>query len=332
MHYVGIDLHKRDLVVCVMDDDGATSKPVRMSCRDVPLVREFFENVGPFRAVIEASSSYRWLYDLLSPMGEVILAHPLKLRAIVSARAKTDKLDSAMLAKLLRVELIPAAYVPPAHYQVLRDLTRARARLSCQATATKNELHAQLRRANVHPPFKNVFCKTGRAWLAKLDLPFGGDIVRDELIRRLAHYECEMERLDGRLKPLARSFPEISALVNLHGIAMYSALLIVAEIGEPERFSNPRQVGAYASLTARVRQSGMQDRHGHISKQGSSWLRWILVQAAMKLVRRDVKLRNFYTRIRKRSGAKVARVATARKLAEICWIRLKRWHKEGAAA
>jgi transposase len=83
-------------------------------------------------------------------------------------------------------------------------------------------------------------------------------------------------------------------------------------------------------LTARVFQSGDQTRTGHISKQGSPWLRWVLVEASMKLVGSDKSLGNFYQRIRKRSGAKIARVAAARKLAEICYKRLLRWHRQQA--
>ena len=107
---------------------------------------------------------------------------------------------------------------------------------------------------------------------------------------------------------------------------MYSALLIVAELGEVERFRTAKQVGAYSGLTSRVHQSGGHCYRGSITRQGSPWLRWILVEAAMKAIRDDAALKNFYTRVRKRSSAKIARVATARKLAEICWKRLRRWH------
>jgi len=81
-----------------------------------------------------------------------------------------------------------------------------------------------------------------------------------------------------------------------------------------------------------VRQSGQTEHRGGISKQGSRWLRWILVQAAMKLVRQDERLSNFYTRVRKRAGRNVARVAAARKLAGICWVRLRAWQRAHAAA
>lgn len=327
MNYVGIDLHKVDLVVTVEDEAGAASKPVRIACRDVAAVRRFFSKAIPFRAVIEASSSYRWLYDLLSPMGEVILAHPLKLRAIVSARAKTDKLDSRMLARLLRADLIPQSYIPEERYQLLRDITRARARLVRGSTGAKNQVHAVLARANLHSPYKNVFCKRGREWIKRQELGFGGDSLKEELLRRIAHYEREVDHVDLKLAALGQRYPEVEALLHFYGLGLYTALLVVGEIGDPERFSNGDQVGAYAGLTARVVQSGGRQYYGNITKQGSPWLRWVLVQAAMKLVRREERLGAFYLRVRRRSGAKIARVAAARKLAGICWVRLRRWHR-----
>jgi len=332
MYYIGIDLHKQDLVMAVEDERGPVGRARRLACRDTEAIRAAVQRWRPFRAVVEASASYRWLWELLVPMGEVVLAHPLRLRAITAARAKTDNLDAALLARLLRANLIPAAYVPPARYQQLRDLTRGRARLSYGATLAKNQVHALLARANVHPPLKTLFGKRGRKWLAGLDLGLSGNLARDELVRRLEHYGREIATLDAYLEGVAAEFPEAEALEVLHGIGRYSALLVVAEIGEPERFRNGRQVGAYAGLTARVHQSGGHEHRGRISKQGSRWLRWILVQAAMKVVRRDQRLANFYQRIRKRAGRNVARVAVARKLAGICWVRLRRWQREQAAA
>ena len=331
MHYAGIDLHRHDLVVAIETEKGPLGKPKRFDCYDEDGIVRFFEGLIPFRAVIEASSSYRWLYDLLSPLGEVVLAHPRRLKAIVDGRAKTDKLDAALLAQLLRVGLIPTAYVPPDRYAHLRDLTRARARLVRHQVRAKNELHALLARRNVHLPFKTAFGKRWMARVSRLDLGPVGNALRDELFRRIAHYQAELNRLDAALLEASRSFPEAEVLQEVRGIGLYTALLIVAEIGEPWRFSKGRQVGAYAGLTARVNQSGGHCYHGHITRQGSPWLRWALVQVAMKVMPGDPKLKNLYTRVRKRSSAKIARVAVARKLAGICWLRLMRWHAAQAA-
>jgi len=332
MWHVGIDLHRRTVVVAMVGDEGQSIRPRHFKCSDTAGILKFVCERRPFRAVIEASSSYRWLYDLLRPHGEVILAHPLRLRAIWSGRAKTDDLDSMELAKLLRADLIPTSYVPPAEYQALRDLTRARARLVRERTHTGNGLHALLARANVESPFASTLGPRGRRWISSVELGYGICSVRDEHVARLEYYEGAVESADEVLAGMAGRFPQIEALTGIYGIGEYSALLIVAELGEPGRFRCAEQVGAYAGLTSRVRQSGESEHRGAISKEGSPWLRWILVEAAPKVIRKDEFLRRFYERIRKRSGWRRARVAVARKLAEICWKRLVRWHAEHPAA
>jgi len=203
--------------------------------------------------------------------------------------------------------------------------------LSYGATSVKNQLHTLLRGRNIHPPFANLFCKSGRRWLEEQELGVDGNLMRDERLRRLAHYDEELKQVDACLDEMAAKFPEAESLEELYGFGRYSALLVLGELGEPERFTNTKQVGAYTGLTARVHQSGAHAYYGHISKQGSRWLRWVLVQAAIKIVRKDEKLKRFYTRIRKRSGRNIARVAVARKLAGICWVRLRRWHRDHAA-
>lgn len=328
MRYVGIDLHKQDLVVAIENESGPVGHPVRIRCEDESDIVSLFEKQVPFEAVIEASSSYRWLYKLLSPLGHVVLAHPLRLRGMVTRRAKTDKLDAAYLAKTLRRGEIPEAYIPPERYQQVRELTRARARLSQAAAAAKNQMRALLRGANVRAPYRNPFGVRGRGWLRSLDLGLAGNLTRDELVDRVEHYERARQGLDAGLAELAKQFPEREALLDLYGIGLFSAMLIIGELGEVERFRESRQVGAYAGLTARVHQSGGHDYHGHITRQGSGWLRWVLQEAAIKIIRQDTKLRNMYTRIRKRSGKNIARTAVARKLAGICWVRLRRWHRE----
>jgi transposase len=120
----------------------------------------------------------------------------------------------------------------------------------------------------------------------------------------------------------------VEALPVLHGVGLYTAMVIVAEFGDVRRFRQAKQAGAYTGLTARVDQSSSHCYSGHITRQSLPFLRHVPVEAAMKIVHQDIALANFATRIRKRSSAKIARVATSRKLAEICWKRLMRWHRE----
>ena len=165
-------------------------------------------------------------------------------------------------------------------------------------------------------------------WFSKQQFGLVDNMVRDELIARFRHYKLEIDAVNERLEGLRPLYPQVDALTELRGIALYTAMVIIGELGDVKRFRRAKQVAAYAGLTARVNQSGEHCYHGHISKQGSPWLRWVLIEAAMKLVQQDVALANFYQRIRKRSSAKISRVAAARKLAEICWKRLIAWERQ----
>jgi len=328
MWHIGIDLHRKALVMAAVRDEGEVVAPVRIECRDTAAIVGAVQRLTPFRAVIEATGTYRWLHDLLSPHGTVLLAHPLRLRAMIQRRTKTDKLDAQLLANLLRIDQIPLAYVPPKNYQQLRDLTRTRAQLIRGQAKGKINLRALLARQNRAAPYKVPFGPRGLAWFGKQDFGPVENLVRDELLARMEHYHQHVARIDAELEEVRQRFPQAEALLDIHGMGVFSALVIVAELGEVERFRTAKQVGSYAGLSCRVHQSGGHCYHGSITRQGSPWLRWVLVQVAMHVVRQDTALRNFHTRIRKRSSAKIARVAVARKLAEICWKRLRRWHRD----
>jgi transposase len=334
MWHVGIDLHRTTIVLAAVNDRGRTVEPVTLRCEDTAAIVAAVRKFKNFRAVIEATGTYRWLYNLLRPHGAILLAHPMRLRAMIQRRSKTDKLDAQLLANLLRINQIPLAYIPPEPYQQLRELTRCRARLVRDQAKVKILLRGLLARLNRPAPFRVPFGPRGVAWFRKQDFGAVDNFVRDELLARLRHFGCQITILDKKLEELQTVFPQIEALLDIHGVGLYAALLIVAELGEVDRFRTARQVGAYAGLTARVHQSGEHCYRGSITRQGSPWLRWILVQVAMHAIREDRPLKNFYTRVRKRAGAKIARVATARKLAEICWKRLRRWHalRAGQAA
>jgi len=330
MWHVGIDLHRITVVIAGVNDMGEAMGPVTIRCQDRTAIIEVFKKLGAFRAVIEASGTYRWLYDLLHPYGTILLAHPHRLRAMIQRRSKTDKLDAQLLANLLRINQIPLAYIPPEPYHHLRELTRCRARLGRDLAKAKIKLRAILGRRNIEAPYQTPFGRRGLAWFRQQDFGPIENLVRDELLARFEHFSRQMTVIDRCLVEVQATFPQTEALLDIYGIGLFSALVIVAELGEVERFRSAKQVGAYTGLTSQVHQSGGHCYRGSITRQGSPWLRWILVEAAMKAVHRDVALKNFYTRVRKRSGAKVARVAAARKLAEICWKRLRRWQREHA--
>jgi len=327
MWHIGVDLHRKTVVIAAVTDAGEVFDPVTISCKEEQAIVRTVKKLTPFRAVVEASAGYRWLYNLISPLGTVLLAHPLKLRAMIQRRSKTDKLDSMLLAQLLRINQVPLSYVPSERYQYLREVTRYRVRMGRDRSQLKVAVQSLLARNNRYAPYSDTCGVRGRKWLSRQDFGLTDNYVRDDLIKRLDFIDMEIAALDERIEKLQEDYPEVSSLLDMHGMGVYTGLLIVGELGEVDRFRSANQVGAYAGLTARVNQSGGHCYHGHITRQGSSWLRWALVQVAIKVIRRDAELGNFYNRVRKRSSSKIARVAVARKLAEICWKRLRSWQR-----
>lgn len=322
MWYVGIDLHGYYMITAARKQ-GKKIKPMRIGNQDREKIQDYFTSLGKFKAVIEASGTYMWLYDMLKELGgEVVIAHPLKLKAIGSAKVKTDKIDSIMLAKLLEGDLIPCSYVPSEKYRSLRDITQYRCRMVRARTLMRNRLSYILLKKNVVSPYKNKFCKRGEKWFRDQSWNETDNFQRDQLLDILEILGIKIEATDKKLLEISENFPEVAVLQELRGIGLYTALVIIGEIAEPERFGSADQVAGYTGLCAKVSQSGKHCYHGHITREGSAWLRWILVEAALKLVRKDEWFKRFYQRIRKRRGKHVARVATARKLVRICWHRL----------
>lgn len=332
MWHVGIDLHRETIVFAAINDVGEVRPTVRLACSDVNGIAAAFQQLRPFRAVIEATRSYRWLFKVLSPIGTILLAHPLRLRAMVQRRSKTDRLDAQLLAQLLRIDQIPLAYIPSDDFQMLREVTRQRTRLTQLQTQAKNYLRWLLARHNLKAPYRCPFGPRGVYWFSRVDFGPVDNPIRDELLRRLTHYGQELAAVDATLESLRPQFPQVESLTVLRGIGLFTAMVVICEFGDVRRFRRAKQVGAYTGLTARINQSGSHCYTGHISRQGSPWLRHVLVEAAMKIVHDDIGLANFHARIRKRSSAKIARVAVARKLAEICWRRLVRWQQENRPA
>lgn len=151
MWHVGVDLHRKTVVIAAVHDSGEVRPPVRWENWQMREIEGTFRELGEFRAVVEATGTYRWFYQLLAPLGTVLLAQPQQLRALVLRRSKTDKLDAQLLANLLRINQIPLAYVPSDEFQFLREMTRHRAQMVRGLATVKTSLRALLARHNVQP-------------------------------------------------------------------------------------------------------------------------------------------------------------------------------------
>lgn len=151
---------------------------------------------------------------------------------MVQRRSKTDKLNSQLLANLLRIGQVPLSYVPPESYLRLREITRFRVRLTRGRVEAKVGLRALLARHNRVEPYRVPFRPRGLAWFGRQEFSPVDNDVRYELLARLGHYRKQIAAVDARLDGLRAEFPQVEALLDLRGIGLYSALVIVAELGE----------------------------------------------------------------------------------------------------
>jgi transposase len=199
--------------------------------------------------------------------------------------------------------------------RALRRLTSRRAQLVRQRTRVKNEVSAVLvRNLKGRPPITDVFGKRGRRWLAELELPVDERDTIAACLRQIDVLNSELARVDEHLAKHALASAEIKRLMTIPGIDVTTAATLIAAIGDIRRFDSAKRLVGYLGLDARVRQSGVAAaRHGRISKEGSSAVRHVLVQAAWAAIKTPGPLRAFYQRIRARRGAQIAIVAVARK-------------------
>src|SRR6266513_4213814 len=278
--YVGIDVHRKRSQVAVISQDGEV-----LANRNVPNgVKPFLSVIGGLPpgtpAAFEAAFGWGWLVELLEDYGfEPHLVHPLQCKAIASARLKNDKVDAAILGQLLRANLLPEAWIAPPPVRQLRALLRHRIQLVRLRTLLRNRIHAIVA-GHGHGRPGGCWSGPGRAWLASLDLPAASREVIEDGLALIDALQVPIDRLDWEVRQHARSDPRVKVLTQLPGVGPFTALVILAEVGDLSRFGSARKLAAWAGLTPTVRGSDRTVRHGHTCKQGPVWARWILCEAA----------------------------------------------------
>jgi transposase len=317
--YVGIDVHRKRSQVAVIDQAGQV-----LANRNVPNgVQPILKVIGGLPpgtpAAFEACYGTSWLVELLEDYGfDPHLVHPSRCKAIASARLKNDRVDAAILAQLLRADLLPEAWIAPPPVRALRALLRHRVALVRLRTRLRNRIHAIVADYGHDRPAGGYWTGPGRAWLASLNLPAVSRELVEDYLGLIDALQGRIDRLDWEIRQRARSDPRVKVLTQLPGVGPFTALVILAEVGDISRFGSARQLASWAGLTPTVRGSDRVAHYGHISKEGSVWLRWVLCEAA-QTAKRSPEFAAAFQRIAKRRGKKIATTAIARKLATRAW-------------
>jgi transposase len=311
-------VHRKRSPVAVIDQDGKVLANRNVNNGVTPILSVIGGLPPGTKAASGAASGGGWLAGLLEDYGvEPHLVHPLRCKAIASARRKNDKGR--------RGDLGPAAAGGPAARGVDRAAGGAPAAgaaaapgaAGAAADAAAQPIHAVLAGHGCDRP---AGCRSGpgREWLASLDLPaVSAEVIADApaLIDAL---ESVTGRLDAEVRQHARSGPRVKVLAVLPGVGPFTALVLLAEIGDITRFASARKLASRAGLTPMGRGSDRTVRHGHIPGQGPAWLRWVMNQAA-QTARHSPQFAAGYQSIARRRGTKIATTAVARKLLTRAW-------------
>lgn len=339
---VGMDVHVRNSYLHVTDDAEDVMRHGR--CRNTmmdlagflgPMERQARQRGEPVRAVLESTTNSRAIQRMLTEYGEGagidLTAEVLdarKIRIIAESVCKCDRLDAKVLCELARSNLkLPVCYMPDDEEFALREHLRARSDLVRMRTMLKNRVHAVLHRRGILAPTADLFTKTGRTFLAQLDLDEAGRTILDRYLETMDQIHRAVDESTASLKESMRRprwSKSAALLMTMPGIGMITAMTILAELGNLKRFRSRAAVANYAGLVPVCRSSNDKHYSGGITRRGSNHLRAMLAEAAWIAVFRVPVYSAMFERIAGKKNKLVAVTAVARRMLEDAFTMLRR--------
>ena len=317
MKIIGCDFHPGYQLIMMLDTETGEVIEKALSHEGKEEVRGFYASLeGPVRVGIEASGQSQWFERMLAELGqELWIGDAAKIRASCDRKQKTDRRDAEHLLQLLAENRFPRIWIPTAEERDARQLLLHRSKLVRMRTQVKNQLQALALNQGLQRKWK-LWSTKGRIQLESLPLLPWASRRRAELLRLLDELEASIRELDREVAEQAYARLEARRLMTHPGVGAVTSLAFVLTIGPVLRFARGKKIGSYLGLIPSEYSSGGRgQRLGHISKQGSPFLRGLLVEAATTAVRYDPEMRRAYQRLAQRKGRALAKVAMARKLA-----------------
>jgi transposase len=323
MLIIGCDFHPGFQQVAIFDNQTGEVSERRLLHREE--AQEFYGSLRgqAVRVGMEACGHYPWFERLLAELGmELWIGDAARIRAMEVRKQKTDRRDAAQLLQLLVEQRFPRIWVPSLEERDVRQLLVHRHQQVQARTRIKNRLQALMLSQGVQKKRK-LWTAAGRVELEKLELLPYAAVRRERLLAALDQVEAEIAELNRQVEEEVKRRPAAVRLMTHPGVGPVTALAMVLTLGPAERFGNARQVGSYFGLIPSEHSSGGRQQLGRISKQGSSFLRFLLVEAGQTAARYDAELGRFYRRLAVRKHRALAKVAVARKLAMRLYLMLR---------
>lgn len=329
--YVPIDLHRHRSVVMHMTAEGEVLGWTRLANDPEALVAEVLKDcpAEEVEVAIEATYGWYWAVDALEGAGvNVHLTAPSRLAAFEGRRVKNDQLDCQILGDLLRSNMLPEAWISTQPVRHWRELVRYRAKLVATRSGCKAQVHAVIAKRGIKVPMTDLFGKGGRQLLDHLlttdawfQSAFGQRIA--SLLVLIDTLDDEIDKLNDTIGGVFADHGGYHAIQQIPGVGPVIAAIMVAEIGDIDRFASAGHLASWCGLTPRHRESDTKVSRGRITKQGNRLVRWAAIEAAQK-PRRDTYLHRWREQLAERRNSRsVAKVAAARKIVTLVFYGLR---------
>jgi transposase len=331
MLIIGCDYHPPFQQIAFVDTDSGDCGEQRLEHREE--AEKFYRDLGAqgmkVRVGMEASGHARWFERLLSELQfELWIGDAAEIRTKRVRKQKTDRQDAQLILRLLLEDRFPQIWVPSWENRDLRQLLWHRHRLVQARTRIMNQLQAVALNEGLRCK-KRLWREAGREQLEAFRLAPWASQRRHDLLELLDRLDPTIAKLTQAIEQEVEKCPEAQRLRTHPGVGALTALAFVLIIGRADRFQCGKQIASYLGLVPLEESSGNRRRLGHITKQGNSLLRFLLVEAAQVTVRSIPEWRSKYFHLAMRRGRKIAKVAMARRLAvQMFWMLRKEWDYE----
>jgi transposase len=315
---MGLDQHRAQITAEWLDIETGEVSRARVMPADRAGLRRFLSRFAGLQleVALEATTGWRFVVEELAAVGaQAHLAEPAETSALKGnkKRAKTDRADARHLRELLMTGRLPESYIAPDHLLDLRARVRLRHSLVDQRGEWQQRIHAVLYHHG-YPQKDGLLRSANRTWLERLALPPTAGQQVSVGLAVIDALDAQEAPITAELRRYARRQPGCKALMTLYGVGELTSVAILAELGDPRRFSSSRQAVRYAGLDVTVHQSDQRRAPGHLSRQGPPALRWALYEAAQAARRPGSPDRDYYDQAAERLGGNRACLALARKL------------------
>lgn len=275
---------------------------------------------------MEAGAPCQWFRRLLDECGhELWVGDAAKIRASEVRKQKTDRRDAELILKLMLEKRFPKIWLPSEEERDVRQLLMDRHHRMRARTQVKNQLQSLALNQGLQKG-KKLWSEAGRRQLRELPMMEHARRRRDDLLQRVAELDQQIAALDVLVRRQAEGREDARRLMTHPGVGPQTALAMVLTLGDVSRFESAKKVGSYLGLIPGEYSSGNKQRLGHISKQGSSLMRFLLVEAGQAAARNDAQLRRAYVRLAAKKSRAVAKVMVARRLAvRLYWMLRRQW-------